>query len=67
MELAQRLDARKPPTDDLANAPFKQLKRSELDDKSKGKITLKRREDRTDIKTRQSYEIKSPPQAFLDG
>ena len=61
IELAQKLDARKAPTDDLANAPFKQLKRSELDDKSKGKITLKRREDRTDIKTRQREVMPLPP------
>ena len=61
IELAQKLDARKTPTDELASAPFKQLKRSELDDKSKGKITLKRREDRTDIKTRQREVMPLPP------
>jgi len=64
IELAQKLDARKNPTDDLASAPFKQLKRSELDDKSKGKITLKRREDRTDIKTRQREVMPLPPSNY---
>ena len=64
IELAQKLDARKNPTDDLASAPFKQLKRSELDDKSKEKITLKRREDRTDIKTRQREVMPLPPSNY---
>ena len=64
IELAQKLDARKTPTDELASAPFKQLKRSELDDKSKGKITLKRREDRTDIKTRQREVMPLPPSNY---
>merc|ERR1719219_1825444 len=60
LDLAQKFDA-KITTDDLSKAPFKQVKRSELDTKSKEKVKLKRQQDRDGIKTRKIEVMPLPP------
>ena len=48
LDLAQKFDT-KITTDDLSKAPFKQIKRSELDTKSKNKVKLIRQQDRDEL------------------
>jgi len=59
-ELAEKFDARVT-KNELKTAPFNQLKRTELDDKSKTKIPLKRQEDRDGIRTRKIEVMPLPP------
>ena len=46
------------------NAPFQQLKRKELDEKSKTKIPLKRQENRDGIRTRKVEVMPLPPNNY---
>ena len=66
LEFAQKFDIRPSieSKNDLQNAPFKQIKRTELDTKSKDKITLKRQQEKHAIKTREIEVMPLPPDNY---
>lgn len=63
LDLAQKFDSKIDP-DNLSKAPFNQIKRVELDKKSKDKIVLKRQENRDAIKTRTVEVMPLPPDNY---
>ena len=63
LDLAQKFDSKTDPGN-LNKAPFNQVKRLELDRKSKEKIVLKRQENRDAIKTRQVEVMPLPPDNY---
>jgi len=66
LDLIQKFDAAtdNDKSDNLSKAPFNQLKRIELNKKSKDKILLKRHENRDGIKTREVEVMPLPPSNY---